>query len=278
MSCASSRGSWSGSADVSVEDFGPNQSTPLPVVRIFPERREERLDPVVVESPLALSFGDQPWLTTMRTPGHDLDLALGLLFSEGVIRSTNEVVRLAHCPEADPAESLVRIHVAESCSLPSQRAVFASSSCGVCGTQAIEDLQRQFPVVAEDQLVSEEVLIKATTALRPLQRVFQITGALHGAALLDAQGSVLAMAEDVGRHNAVDKVIGESLRRELLNSAAILAVTSRVGFEIAAKAWAAGVQALVAVGAPSDLAVKTCQTARIQLAGFANGERMNLYA
>ena len=260
------------------EDFGPNQSTPVPVVRIFPERREERLDPVVVESPLALSFGDQPWLTTMRTPGHDLDLALGLLFSEGVIRSTNEVVRLAHCPEADPAESLVRIHLAESCSLPTQRTVFASSSCGVCGTQAIQDLQRQFPVVAGDQLVTEEVLIKATTALRPLQRVFQITGALHGAALLDAQGSVLVMAEDVGRHNAVDKVIGESLRRDLLNSAAILAVTSRVGFEIAAKAWAAGVGALVAVGAPSDLAVKTCQTAQIQLAGFANGERMNLYA
>ena len=127
-------------------------------------------------------------------------------------------------------------------------------------------------------MVTEEVLIKATTALRPLQRVFQITGALHGAALLDAQGSVLAMAEDVGRHNAVDKVIGESLRREQLSSAAILAVTSRVGFEIAAKAWAAGVQALVAVGAPSDLAVKTCQKARIQLAGFANGKRMNLYA
>ena len=123
----------------------------------------------------------------------------------------------------------------------------------------------------------EAQLMKATNALRPLQRVFQITGALHGAALLDQDGAVLTMAEDVGRHNAVDKVLGEALRRERLKSAVILAVTSRVGFEIAAKAWAAGVDALVAVGAPSDLAVKTCRTAQIQLAGFANGERMNLY-
>ncbi len=263
---------------MAIDDLGPDQSRPVPCVRIFPERREERLDPVVVESPLALSFADTPWLTTMRTPGSDLDLALGLLFTEGVIRSASEVVRLAHCPEADPPESLVRIQLSAGHALPKPRAVIASSACGVCGTQAIDDLARQFPVVAQAEPIQEQVLMTASTQLRPLQRVFQLTGALHGAALLDAQGGVLAMAEDVGRHNAVDKVLGQALRRDLLApSGRLLAVTSRVGFEIAAKAWAAGVQALVAVGAPTDLAVTTCRKAGVQLAGFANGERLNLY-
>jgi FdhD protein len=263
---------------MATHDFGSDQTVQTSCERIFPERRETRMDPVVVEAPLALRFGDEPWLTTMRTPGCDLDLALGLLFSEGVIRSAQEVTRLAHCPDADPPESLVRIHLAPQALRPSPRAVFASSSCGVCGTQAIEDLQRKFPVVQAGEPLSEEVLMRAPSRLRPLQRVFQLTGALHGAALLDAQGEVLAMAEDVGRHNAVDKVLGEALRRDLLGRPGlILAVTSRVGFEIASKAWAAGVQALVAVGAPSDLAVRTCRQAGIQLAGFATGARLNLY-
>lgn len=261
----------------SAERFGPEQATRVPCLRVFPERREERMDPVVVEAPLALALGQDPWLTTMRTPGQDLDLALGLLLSEGVIRAASDVARLAHCPDADPPESLVRIQLRSAIKKPAYRSVFASSSCGVCGTQAIEDLERQFPPVAQGVPLAEEVLLKATERLRPLQRVFQVTGALHGAALMDERGEVLELAEDIGRHNAVDKVIGALLRRDELERAAILAVTSRVGFEIAAKAWSAGLRALVAVGAPSDLAVRTCQRAGIRLAGFARNQRMNLY-
>ncbi|MDE0882134.1 MAG: formate dehydrogenase accessory sulfurtransferase FdhD [Myxococcota bacterium] len=261
-----------------MSELGSDQAIRMQVTRIFPERREERMDPVVVEAPLELRFGDEAWMTTMRTPGDDLDLALGLLFSEGVISSVDQVVRLAHCPKADPPESLVRIVLTKGCSLPRRRAVFASSSCGVCGSQGIQDLRRRF--ACREQIVSlpEEVLMKVTTSLAPMQKIFQITGALHGAALLDGGGEVLVAAEDVGRHNAVDKVIGKALRQNvLMANRRILAVTSRVGFEIAAKAWAAQVEALVAVGAPSDLAIKTCAEAGIQLAGFATGERLNLY-
>ncbi len=124
---------------------------------------------------------------------------------------------------------------------------------------------------------ADDTFLLAGRQLRQAQPIHSATGATHAAAWSDANGALQVVREDVGRHNAVDKVLGEALRRECLESAAILAVTSRVGFEIAAKAWAAGVDALVAVGAPSDLAVKTCRTAQIQLAGFANGERMNLY-
>jgi FdhD protein len=258
--------------------FGPDQVVRVPCLRIFPERREQRLDPVVVEAPLELRFGDRPWMTTMRTPGEDLDLTLGLLFSEGIITTAQQVSRLAHCPEADPAGSLVRIELHPDCAIPKARSLFASSACGVCGIEAIADLSRRFAPIIAAEPIAEAVLLTACEKLRPRQKVFQLTGALHGAALLDGSGEVLMVAEDVGRHNAVDKVLGASLRQGLLApQGRLLAVTSRVGFEIAAKAWAAGVQALVAVGAPSDLAIQTCIEAGIQLGGFATGKRINLY-
>ena len=242
------------------------------------ERREERLDPVVVEAPLALELDGSAWTVTMRTPGQDLDLALGMLFSEGLITKPQQVTRLVHCPDADPPESLVRIQRAAGLDPPAKRAMLTTSACGVCGLEQIDDLAIRFPAVRRGEAIEEAVLMRATSALKPLQKVFQLTGALHGAALLDAGGKVLYSAEDVGRHNAVDKVIGAALRQGGLDQPRlILAVSSRVGFEIASKAWAAGVQALVAVGAPSDLALRTCQRAGIRLAGFATGDRLNLY-
>ena len=131
------------------------------------------MDPVVVEAPLALALGQDPWLTTMRTPGQDLDLALGLLLSEGVIRAASDVARLAHCPDADPPESLVRIQLRSAIKKPAHRSVFASSSCSVCGTQAIEDLERQFPPMRAGVPLAEEVLLKATERLRPCSVCFR---------------------------------------------------------------------------------------------------------
>ncbi len=258
--------------------LGSDQIQRVQVTRIFPERREERLDPVVVEAPLAIELDGSAWTVTMRTPGQDLDLALGMLFSEGLITKTQQVTRLVHCPDADPPESLVRIQRTAGLDPPAKRATLTTSACGVCGLEQIDDLAIRFPHVRRAEPIDEAVLLRSTSALKPLQKVFQLTGALHGAALLDASGKVLHSAEDVGRHNAVDKVIGAALRGDTLGQPRlILAVSSRVGFEIAAKAWAAGVQALVAVGAPSDLALRTCQRAGIRLAGFATGDRLNLY-
>jgi FdhD protein len=261
-----------------MSDLGPDQVVRVPVTRIFPERREERLDPVVVEAPLAIELDGAPWTVTMRTPGSDLDLALGMLFTEGLITSVQQVTRLAHCPDADPPESLVRIQRTAGLDQPAKRNLMTTSACGVCGLEKIDDLAIRFTPISRAEPITEAVLIQATSALRPLQKIFQLTGALHGAALLNAEGEVLLSAEDVGRHNAVDKVIGAALRQGTLEQPRlILALSSRVGFEIAAKAWAARVQALVAVGAPSDLALQTCQRAGIQLAGFATGDRLNLY-
>ena len=230
--------------------LGPDQVQRVQVTRIFPERREERLDPVVIEAPLAIELDGSPWTVTMRTPGSDLDLALGMLFTEGLITRAEQVTRLVHCPDADPPESLVRIQRTAGLDRPAKRTTLMTSACGVCGLEQIDDLAIRFLPVKSGEPIDEAVLIRAPSALRPLQKVFQLTGALHGAALLNSEGTVLLSAEDVGRHNAVDKVIGAALRQGALEqSRLILAVSSRVGFEIASKAWAARVRALVAVGA-----------------------------
>jgi FdhD protein len=248
--------------------------------RLFPERQQTRYDQVVVEAPLQIRVNDADWVVTMRTPGQDPDLAFGLLLSEGIIERRSDVVECV--VSADPERpNCIDVVLAPGVQAPQpSRSMFASSACGVCGATAIESLERRFPRVAQTIRLPDALLAAAPDALRAEQKVFQLTGGIHGAALWRPPDSgPWASAEDVGRHNAVDKVIGAALRAgQSTTPGWVLAVTSRVGFEIAAKAWAAGVEVLVAVGAPSDLAIRVCEDAEITLCGFATGERLNVYS
>ncbi|MBM65539.1 MAG: formate dehydrogenase family accessory protein FdhD [Myxococcales bacterium] len=244
-----------------------------PTERVFPERREQRDDPVVVEEPLSIFLQGEPWTVTMRSPGHDEALALGLLYSEGLILSPDDVVGM----EIDGG---LRIRLREKPDLSAhQYALWRSSACGLCGAQSIEQLAQRWSPVRHRTPAQERELMHAPEHLQARQKIFQLTGGIHGASLARVgESSPLAVAEDVGRHNAVDKLLGLALVKGWVNEPGlILSVTSRVGFEIAAKAWALGCEYLVAVGAPTSLALETAVRAEITVAGFATGDRLNLY-
>lgn len=244
-----------------------------PTERVFPERREQRDDPVVVEEPLSIFLQGQPWTVTMRSPGQDEALALGLLYSEGLITSPDDVLDM----EADGG---LRVSLRETPDLSAhQYSLWRSSACGLCGAQSIDQLAQRWSPVRHRTVADESELILAPEHLRKRQKIFQLTGGIHGASLARVgESSPLAVAEDVGRHNAVDKLLGLALVKGWVNEPGlILSVTSRVGFEIAAKAWALGCEYLVAVGAPTSLALETAVRAEITVAGFATGDRLNLY-
>lgn len=244
-----------------------------PTERVFPERREQRDDPVVVEEPLSIFLQGEAWTVTMRSPGQDEALVLGLLYSEGIIGSPDDVLAM----EVDGG---LRVTLREAPDLGAHRYSLArNSACGLCGAQSVEQLARRWPPVRRRTQATEAELMQAPEHLRQRQRVFQLTGGIHGASLGRVGASApLAVTEDVGRHNAVDKLLGMALVKGWTEEPGlILAVTSRVGFEIAAKAWALGVEYLVAVGAPTSLALETAVRAEITVAGFATGNRMNLY-
>ena len=234
-------------------------------------------DAVVVEEPLALTIDGERWLTVMRTPGEDPDLVLGLLFAEGCIDEARDVSAIVRCAEPDdPADVLdVRSGPGRVITAP-PRATLSSSACGVCGRERIDDLLPRSRVGTG--AVARSVLRGAPARLRPHQPRFAATGALHGAALLDDDGEVLAAAEDVGRHNAVDKVFGRALREERLPRAHVLVVSARGGFEIVQKAVVAGVDAVVCVSGASSLAIDLARAAGLVLVAFARDGDGNVYA
>ena len=249
-------------------------------LRLFSERQQTRYDRVAVEMPLQIRVNDIDWVVTLRTPGQDAELTLGLLLSEAIIERRADVATIA-VSEDPERPNTVEVQLADGVQAPlPSRSMFASSACGVCGATALEALERRFPVVSRTLHLADDLVAGAPDALRAEQRVFQLSGGIHGAALWQPPAAApWTTAEDVGRHNAVDKVVGAALQAgQRLAPGWVLAVTSRVGFEIAAKAWAAGIEVLVAVGAPSDLAIRVCEEAGITLCGFATGERLNVYS
>ncbi len=244
-----------------------------------------REDRVTVEEPLEIRVGAQTLAVTMRTPGHDFDLAAGWLLTEGIVHRPEEIVRMEHCrevrsPEEEGNVVIVRATAPSGDALDrARRILLTSSSCGLCGKGSIESVQGRFPPVASDARVSAEVLRGLPEKLRSGQAAFAETGGLHGAGVFDLDGTLLATREDVGRHNAVDKVIGHLFRQGRVPlSRTVLLVSGRASFEIVQKAVAAGIPIVAAVSAPSSLAIDLARESRVALVGFLRDGGFNLYS
>ena len=237
-------------------------------------------DCLVAEEPLEIRVNGQPLTVTMRTPGHDLELAAGFLFTEGLIRDAMQLVSLRPVPAKNKA-NVVEAQLGESPSLEHLRRNFAAtSSCGICGKTSIESVRlRGIRRPDSDFTIDPEVLCTLPEKLHAGQAVFGRTGGLHAAALFNREGELLVLREDIGRHNAVDKVVGCSLQKNKLPlSESVMMVSGRGGFEIIQKALVAGVPALASVSAPSGLAVQLAREFGMTLIGFLRGRRFVIYA
>ncbi len=238
-----------------------------------------RVSRVVVEEPLEIRLNGAPVAVSMRTPGHDVELASGFLFTERAIENPDAIVTIAHCDENENVIEVTTEPGAAGVHPPAPRAFFANSSCGVCGKASIEELRLDTPDLRDDpSSVSAAQLSTWAAALREEQPLFKQTGSLHAAALFDPTGSVLCVREDVGRHNAVDKVVGwAALAERLPLSGHVLLVSGRCGFEIVQKALVARVPIVAAVSGPSSLAIDLARDADMTLVGFLRGDEMNVY-
>ncbi|MBO0746459.1 MAG: formate dehydrogenase accessory sulfurtransferase FdhD [Candidatus Dormibacteraeota bacterium] len=271
------------------EAFRP-QAPPVPVHRLRRGAWAAADDQVAAEEPLQILLDSAPLSVVMRTPGNDVELAVGLLWSERVLSSLDAVDHILVSAEAGEQGSRVRPELLESNTVdvvrrdpsapaPARRAFVTSSACGVCGTVTVDELAAGWPAIPRGPHLSWDLLGNLPDRLRDVQGVYHRTGGEHGAALFDTTGELLLAREDVGRHNAVDKIVGRLfLDRSLPATGRVLAVSGRAGFEIVQKAVAAGVCAVVAVGAPSSLAVATARRFGLTLVGFAARDRGNVYA
>jgi FdhD protein len=248
---------------------------------------ERKDDYLAAEEPLEIRIGDQPLSVTMRTPGHDLELAAGFLFTEGLIQHREQIVAIESVEPVTRDQvkrgNVIQAELVEEAApdfAKMRRHFFASSSCGICGKASIDALRSRLlsPPNPEFRLQAE-LLTSLPDVLRSSQDVFQRTGGLHAAALFDSSGGLLVVREDIGRHNAVDKVIGWALldHRVPLGNAVLL-VSGRGGFEIVQKALVAGVPILASVSAPSSLAVQLARELRMTLVGFLRGRRFVIYS
>jgi FdhD protein len=251
-------------------DPGPYSVVAAPVVKL--PQRVDAEDRLAVEEPLEIRIAGRPVAVTMRTPGHDEELAIGFCVSEGID------VRGARLPD-DFAANVVEVDADAFDPAGVQRNFYTSSSCGVCGKGALEAVAVDAPPVDSELRISAQLVASLPGRLRDAQPAFAQTGGLHATALFDANGAVLCVREDVGRHNAMDKVVGWAHTGGLLPlSDQILCVSGRVSFELVQKAAVAGCPMLVAVGAPSSLAVELAGDRRITLCGFVRGGRLNVYS
>lgn len=252
------------------------------------ERRTRRPDALAVEEPLEVRVGGRSVVVTMRTPGDDVDLALGFLLTEALVRAPDDVAAASYCPAAGadgaPTGNVLDVTLRPGLLVPNldgRRTFGMTSACGVCGAASVDAVRRRSTVdVAADPVrVDAAVLARLPDLLRGAQRAFARTGGLHAAGLFTPSGEVLAVREDVGRHNAVDKVLGHAARQGWWPLAGhVLVVSGRASFELAQKAWTAGVPVLAAVSAPSSLAVDLAAEAGLTLVGFLRGPTLNVYS
>jgi FdhD protein len=253
-----------------------------PIWRWEKGRRPRRWpDELAQEEPLEIRVDDRAVAVTMRTPGHDEELAAGFLVSEGLIQRREQVVNTSpHPRNAD--RNVIGVFLADGVEIDFQRLTrhtFVSSSCGLCGKASIESVRQHFPPIRSPVRVQAETLLALPETLRGAQTTFARTGGLHAAGLFDLDGNLLVLREDIGRHNAVDKVLGRGfLDGRLPFDRHILVVSGRASFEIMQKALAGRLPIVVAVSAPSSLAVQFAKASRQTLAGFVREERMNIYA
>jgi FdhD protein len=256
-----------------------------------------REDLVAVEEPLEIRLAGETVATIMRTPGDDHRLALGYLFAEGILQEAVDASAIFHCGRVgeEGYGNVIDVAPASGARIDwarldaSRRGGLTSSACGVCGRAAVEDLLEGLPPLPPGLVVPLARVAAAMAALRGHQPTFDATGGTHGAVLFDEAGALLAAHEDVGRHNAVDKIVGSLLLSRAARAAgpaqagpapapAILAVSGRGGFEIVQKAARAGIPVVACVSAPTSLAVEVARAAGVTLAGFVRGDRMNVYA
>ncbi|SEG74505.1 FdhD protein [Actinacidiphila yanglinensis] len=262
------------------------------VLRVRGATAGHRADTLVAEEPLEIRLGGRPLAITMRTPGDDFDLATGFLVSEGVLGAAGEVASVVYCAgataEGSNTYNVVDVVLAPGVPLPDitlERNVYTTSSCGLCGKASLDAVRTtaRWPVGgtpdAPPVRLDTAVLGALPDRLRAAQAVFERTGGLHAAALFTARGELLDIREDVGRHNAVDKLVGRALRDGRLPLGdQVLMVSGRASFELAQKAVMAGIPVLAAVSAPSSLAVDLARETGLTLIGFLRGDSMNVYA
>jgi FdhD protein len=257
-----------------------------PVLTLSAQGDRRRIDALACEEPLELRVDGRALAVTMRTPGHDVEFAHGFLLTEAVIASRSDVRTARFCESSSDGQrtyNVLDVELAEGAQGPensAERNFFMTSSCGVCGKASLDAvrLRTRFPPAADPVTVTPATLATLPDALRAAQRVFQATGGLHAAGLFTAGGELLVAREDVGRHNAVDKVLGWALLAQRIPaSGCIMMVSGRASFELVQKAVMAGVPMLAAVSAPSSLAVELAVEAGLTLIGFLRGHTMNVY-
>lgn len=264
-------------------------TTSAEILVVEARQRRPHIDDLATEEPLQIqlrSSGEpRSVAVTMRTPGNDFELAAGFLYSEGILATRMDLRDISYCVDPLPtAEQQYNIVTVQLNTEPTNidrldRHFTMNSSCGVCGKAAIEDLALRAKPVDDDIVVSAELLTSLPGRMRAAQKIFASTGGLHAAALFDEHGELLVLREDVGRHNAVDKVIGWTLLNDRLPlSSTILLVSGRASYELVQKCVTARIPIMCAVSAPSSLAVETARAFGVTLSGFLRGENFNVYS
>lgn len=253
-------------------------------------------DDLVVEEPLEIRVGEQSLIVVMRTPGHDFELAAGFLFTESLIKTADDIEIIAYCEQEDIVtetkeqaldfdimQNIVNVRLTEQLDLEEQsgwqRNFHANASCGLCGKMTIESVKHQVNPLNSDFRLNQKVFYELNDKLRAAQSLFEKTGGLHAAGLFDENGELLIIREDIGRHNAVDKVIGQALLSDMIPlDRYILMVSGRASFEIVQKALFARIPIVVAVSAASTLAVDLATEGNLTLIGFMRGKQMSVYS
>ena len=266
------------------------QTSTKQVVRWNQSTSKQVEDELVIEEPLEIRVAQQSLIVVMRTPGHDFELAAGFLYTESLIESVDDIEIIAYCEgtSADDKhfsefQNIVNVHLKNDFELDEhdgwQRNFHANASCGLCGKMTIESVQLQVDPLTTDISLNQALFYGLNDKLRKAQSVFEKTGGLHAAGLFNEKGQLLIVREDIGRHNAVDKVIGQALLSEMLPlDRHILMVSGRASFEIIQKALFARIPFIVAVSAASSLAVDLAEEGNITLIGFMRGKRMAVYS
>ncbi|MBX2955511.1 MAG: formate dehydrogenase accessory sulfurtransferase FdhD [Cyclobacteriaceae bacterium] len=266
---------------------------PVEIIKVTANNRELVSDLVATEEPLEIRIGygqlterqQKSLSVTMRTPGHDFELALGFLFTEGVIQSLDQVESIKYCEDvgrAEERENVVRVELKPEVIIDFeklQRNFYTTSSCGVCGKSSIEAVKVNCTAISVNERINADLIHTLPEKLREAQRVFEHTGGLHASGLFNLKGELILLREDVGRHNALDKVVGAMLlKNELPLSNYMLLVSGRTSFELVQKAALAGIPLLAAVGAPSSLAVNLAEDCGMTLIGFIRDGKFNIYS
>lgn len=264
---------------------------PFNIIKYKQQNTRRTPDVVAVEEPLEIRLGFGPkdkreqktLAITMRTPGYDTELVLGFLFTEGIIRALSDVIKIDHCTDerGEPSENVIRAEISPVLNFDwtqFERHFYTNSSCGVCGKASIQSLETMCAPIESNISVAAEVIYGLDEQMRNKQMVFDHTGGLHASALFNNRGEILLSREDIGRHNALDKLIGVTIHERmnpLTNS--IIMLSGRCCFELVQKAAVAGCPILVSVGAPSSLAIETADKMGVTIIGFTRSQSFNLY-